>query len=769
MDAQQVNYGYESQQESMSGPVNPLQMAINGPYMSVTDTTMYTNALSRFNGSVHRLSAQEQPFGRDSLSNGQQNDDVMPSGEMQRESKRRKEGGNQGPYSPLPVYGNQHQGSFNQPSPTAQLSFQQVLLQHALQGLNQNQRPGLNQSPQLLQQSSSDVSARICDEPINPSPSRFPSEASRIEGYSNHRSPMEASHSRLPNEAPSHPRASMESALPSPTTASSEAVNNSSISTQPNASKLSNGGSLRSFYQNATSGRSSSMHVSTETTQSSCLNASSQHAHAVNLQEVTHTFDASSRRLAVKEWGSRPLSSVDPYLHNIMEREKIRQWKGIELIASENFTSQAVMEVLGSHLVNKYSEGLPGARYYGGNEYIDQIEILCRERALIAFHLDSEAWGVNVQPYSCTSANFAVYTALLQPKDRIMGLDSPSGGHLSHGYYTPSGKRVSAASIFFENLPYKVNPESGYIDYDKLEEKALDYRPKILICGGSAYPREWDYSRFRQIADKVGAILMCDMAHISGLVAAQECRSPFDFCDIITTTTHKSLRGPRGGMIFFRKGLKQKKQGVPNSVEGTEHFDFEDRVNFAVFPSLQGGPHNNQVAALAVALKQVATPEFKAYIQQVKKNAQALCSALQRRGCKLVTGGTDNHLLLWDFRSYGLTGYRFEKVCELSHMTLNKNAVFGDSSTFAAGGVRIGTPAMTSRGCVEADFEMIAEFLLRALQIALGLQREHGKQNKDFHRSLQTSKDIEELKQSVEKFVSSFEMPGFETSVLKSN
>lgn len=228
-----------------------------------------------------------------------------------------------------------------------------------------------------------------------------------------------------------------------------------------------------------------------------------------------------ARRRWVRCWGNEPLEVADPEIHEIMEKEKQRQFKGIELIASENYACKAVMEALGSHLTNKYSEGYPGVRYYTGNQHIDQIELLCWERALAAFDLDPEKWGVNVQPYSCTSANFAVYTGLLLPKDRIMGLDSPSGGHLSHGYYTASGKKVSAASIFFESLPYKVNPQTGYIDYDKLEEKALDFRPKILICGGSSYPREWDYARFRHIADKCGAVLMCDMAHISGLVAAK--------------------------------------------------------------------------------------------------------------------------------------------------------------------------------------------------------------------------------------------------------
>ncbi|KAK9109460.1 hypothetical protein Sjap_017520 [Stephania japonica] len=470
-----------------------------------------------------------------------------------------------------------------------------------------------------------------------------------------------------------------------------------------------------------------------------------------------------SRRGAVEAWGSQSIRVADSEVFELMEKERQRQFRGIELIASENFVCKAVMEALGSHLTNKYSEGMPGARLYVGNQWIDRIETLCCDRALAAFHLSKENWGVNVQPYSCTSANMAVFTGILNPSDRIMGLDTLSGGHLSHGYCKPNGKKVSASSIFFETFAYKVDPSTGRIDYEQLEERAVDFRPKILICGGSSYPREWDYARLRKIADRCGAYLMCDMAHISGLVAVQECLSPFDFCDIVTSTTHKGLRGPRGGMIFYRKGKKLGKGGAfVSDIDEYDQYDLEDRINFAIFPSLQGGPHNNHIAALAITLKQVATPEYKAYMQQVKRNAQALSAALLTRQFTLVTGGTDNHMVLLDLRHLGLTGRNYEKVCEMCHISLNKAAIFGDNGSVSSGGVRIGTPAMTTRGCLESDFETIADFLYIAAQIASTIQREHGMSQINFLKGLRSNKDIVQLRCRVEAFATQFAMPGFD-------
>lgn len=416
------------------------------------------------------------------------------------------------------------------------------------------------------------------------------------------------------------------------------------------------------------------------------------------------------------------------------------------------------MECLGSALTNKYSEGLPHARYYGGNEIVDQVEILCQKRALQAYGLDEDKWGINVQPYSGSPANFAVYTALLRPHDRIMGLDLPSGGHLTHGFYTYSKKEntrkaVSATSVYFESFPYKVDQTTGLIDFEALERDAAAFKPAMIIMGGSAYPREWDYARFRKIADDNGALLLMDMAHISGLVVTGEAVSPFQYADVVTTTTHKSLRGPRAGLIFFRRDER----------------DFESRINQAVFPALQGGPHEHQIAGVATQFKEAMTPEFKIYAQQVKKNAAALGAKLVSMGYTLATGGTDNHLILWDLKPQGITGSKFEKVCDAVCITLNKNCVPGDTSAVTPGGVRIGAPAMTTRKFVESDFEQIAVYLDRALKIALDIQARSGPKLVDFISLLENNSEIDALRLEVNKFATSFPMPGFDPSTMKYN
>lgn len=478
-------------------------------------------------------------------------------------------------------------------------------------------------------------------------------------------------------------------------------------------------------------------------------------------------FSASNRRQVIRAVltnsivlsGNTSLEESDPEIFDLLEREKNRQWRCLELIASENFTSTAVLSCLGSVFTNKYSEGLPGARYYGGNEIIDNVERLCQKRALAAFGLDDKIWGVNVQPYSGSPANFAAYTAMLQPHDRIMGLDLPSGGHLTHGFYTAK-RRVSATSMYFESLPYPVRCDNGFVDYDELEKRARLFRPKCVIAGGSAYPREWDYERFRNIADESGAFLMVDMAHISGLVATGVARSPFEYSDVVTSTTHKSLRGPRAGIIFYRK--------KPLAVAGKD-LDMEEAVNSAVFPALQGGPHNHQIAALAVQLREVATTEFGAYCEQVVRNAKALAEQLKSHDCKLATNGTDNHIVLWDLRPLGLTGSKAQALFDRCSITLNMNAVHGDKSAMTPGGVRLGTPALTTRGMVEDDFKKVADFLYRGVEIGLNIQSQSGKKLLDFKKALDGNSELESLRNEVERFASSFGIPGFTVDEMKYN
>jgi glycine hydroxymethyltransferase len=417
-------------------------------------------------------------------------------------------------------------------------------------------------------------------------------------------------------------------------------------------------------------------------------------------------------------------------------------------------------------MVDKYSEGYPGKRYYGGNEFIDQAERLCQERALETFRLDPKEWGVNVQSLSGSPANLHAYSAVLNTHDRLMGLDLPHGGHLSHGYQIPS-KKISFISKYFETVPYRLDEKTGLIDYDKLEQLAQAYRPKLIIAGTSAYSRLIDYERMRKIADSVNAYLLSDMAHISGLVAGNVVPSPFPSSDIVTTTTHKSLRGPRGAMIFFRKGVRK-----VNKKGEEELYDLENPINQSVFPGHQGGPHNHTITALAVALKQAQTSEFKEYQKMVLENAQSLAKRLGESkangglGYDIVSGGTDNHLILVDLKNKNIDGARVERVLELVGVASNKNTVPGDRSALKPGGLRMGTPAMTSRGFGPADFKRVADVVHQAVTITQAVdkaaQEKGSKKLNEFFKFLDNGEsftEIIQLRKEVEDWVGTFSLP----------
>ncbi|AEW69615.1 serine hydroxymethyltransferase [Helicoverpa zea nudivirus 2] len=428
------------------------------------------------------------------------------------------------------------------------------------------------------------------------------------------------------------------------------------------------------------------------------------------------------------------LYETDPELYALVEQEADRQRAGLELIASENFTTLPVRECMSSCLINKYSEGRPGKRYYGGNEFIDRIELLAQQRCLRAFNLNESEWGVCVQPYSGSMANFAVYTGIVKPHGRIMGLDLPDGGHLTHGF-----RNVSATSLFFESMPYKVDPQTGLVDYAKLAESANLFKPRLIIAGTSCYPRRLDYRRFREIADAAGSLLMADIAHIAGLIAGKVIPGPFEYCDIVTTTTHKTLRGPRAGVIFYRKSLEQE-------------------IERAVFPGLQGGPHNHTIAAIATAMHQATTLEFALYQRRVVRNAQLLAEGLVSRGYTVTTGGTDVHLILVDLRSVGLAGAPAERILELCRIACNKNTVPGDKSALRPSGIRLGTPAVTTRGVKECDIERIVDYIDRALKLAREIVRVSGgvldldSFNKTIDCSAEFKSQIESIRNDVESF-----------------
>ena len=452
--------------------------------------------------------------------------------------------------------------------------------------------------------------------------------------------------------------------------------------------------------------------------------------------------------------GNRSLKEVDPEIYQLNQEEIKRQFQCLELIASENFPSWASLSALSTHFNNKYSEGYPGHRYYGGTEVVDKLELLCQKRALEAFHLDPAKWGVNVQALSGSPANMAVYTALVPPNGRLMGLLLADGGHLTHGHRN-GDVRVSASSKFWQSMPYIVNPKTQLIDYKELEHNAKLYCPHIIIAGASAYPRHYDYKLLRAISNECGAYLMADIAHISGLVSAGIGPSPFDYCDIVTTTTHKTLRSVRGALIFFRKGTRKVgKKEVP--------YNLEKPINSAVFPGLQGGPHMHQIAAVAVSLKEAATPEFKQYQQQVVSNMKALAKYLMDNGVKLVTNGTDNHLALLDLRPLKIDGARVEYILDRANITANKNTIPGDPKPGVPHGLRVGSPALTTRGFTERDFEQVGRFIIDGISIALNLKKQSGNKAKlsEFKHLADNDSAVKDLRQKVIKFASGFPLPG---------
>ncbi len=404
---------------------------------------------------------------------------------------------------------------------------------------------------------------------------------------------------------------------------------------------------------------------------------------------------------------------MDKKLWQIIEKEIKRQEETLELIPSENFVDLETLFVVGSPLINKYAEGYPGKRYYPGNFFIDQIENLAKDRALKTFKLNSNKWSVNVQPYSGSPANLAVYLGLLNPGETIMGLTLSHGGHLTHGH------KVSYAGKLFNSVQYEIDEKTGKIDFGKLEKLALEYRPKIIISGTTAYPRKLDFKKFHKIAKKVGAYHVADISHIAGLVIAGLHPSPFPYAEVVTTTTHKTLKGPRGAVIFMKKEL-------------------EDKINKSVFPGLQGGPHLHTIAGIAYTFRRALQKNFLNYQKQIFKNSQKLSQELQKRGFKLFTNGTDNHLMLIDLKPLNLEGKIAENLLEKANIVANRNSLPGDISPFNPTGIRLGTPAVTSRGMKEKEMVLIAEF---------------------FERVLIRKEKTEKIKQEVINFTKKFPLP----------
>ncbi|MDB5201791.1 MAG: serine hydroxymethyltransferase [Ferruginibacter sp.] len=393
----------------------------------------------------------------------------------------------------------------------------------------------------------------------------------------------------------------------------------------------------------------------------------------------------------------------DTAIFNLIDKELQRQREGIELIASENFTSLQVMQAMGTSLTNKYAEGYPGRRYYGGCEVVDQIEQLAIDRIKEVFNCEY----ANVQPHSGAQANAALMLAILQPGDAILGLDLSMGGHLTHG------SPVNFSGKLYKPSFYTVKKETGLIDYEMLEEKARTEKPKLIICGASAYSRDIDYARIRKVADEIGAFVLCDMAHPAGFIAKGLLSSPFEHCHFVTSTTHKTLRGPRGGIILMKKDFENT-LGLKDLKGNTRMMS--NLLDMAVFPGTQGGPLEHVIAAKAVAFGELLTEEYSTYIKQVQVNAQAMAKAFVEKGYEIISGGTDNHLMLIDLRNKNITGKKAQETLDKAHITLNKNAVpYDDKSPFVTSGIRVGVPAVTTRGMKEADMQKVVDLIDRVL------------------------------------------------------
>jgi len=389
----------------------------------------------------------------------------------------------------------------------------------------------------------------------------------------------------------------------------------------------------------------------------------------------------------------------DKIVENLIKMETKRQSETLDLIASENIASQQVREALGSILINKYSEGYAGKRYYAGNKIVDQIELLAQKRARQAFKLNKN-WHVNVQPYSGSPANMAVYCALLKPNDKIMGMSLPFGGHLTHGW------KVNFSGKFYKTAQYRVKKD-GYLDYGEIRKLAKKEKPKIIIAGATAYSRIIDFKKFNQIAKEVNAYFMADISHIAGLITAGIHPSPFPYADIVTTTTHKTLRGPRGAMIFVNTKSK---------IAKLNKIDIASAIDKAVFPMIQGGPHDNQTAGIAICLNEAIKPEFKKYSRQIVKNAKILAEELKKRGFQLITNGTDNHLLLIDLNNIKISGREAQDLLEKANIVVNRNAIpYDPNPPFNPSGIRLGTPTLTTRGMKEKEMKKIAELIERVL------------------------------------------------------